>query len=163
MTFPAPFAEYTGEVRPEWIDSNDHMNLAYYTVMFDFATDALYAACGMGPGYRDATGCGTFAAETHNTYVQELRLGERVLVKTLVLAADAKRLHLAHEMFRLTDGARAATQELLYLHVDLTCRRVAPWPEPVRICLEAALAAHAALPKPGWVGRRIGDPPLSGR
>ena len=31
--------EYTDTVRPEWIDSNGHMNLAYYVVVFDLATD----------------------------------------------------------------------------------------------------------------------------
>ena len=31
-----------GEVLPEWIDYNGHMNLAYYIVLFDQATDALF-------------------------------------------------------------------------------------------------------------------------
>ena len=26
MTFPAPFDRYEGEVLPEWIDANGHMN-----------------------------------------------------------------------------------------------------------------------------------------
>jgi hypothetical protein len=29
MGFPAPFDRYEGEVLPEWIDANGHMNLAY--------------------------------------------------------------------------------------------------------------------------------------
>src|SRR5260370_39130666 len=125
--FPAPFAEYEDEVLPGWIDSNDHMNLAYYVVLFDFATDALYEALGMGPGYRAATNCGTFAVETHILYASELRVGERVRVVSHVLGSDAKRLHLAHEMLHLTDGRRAAAQELMFLHIDLGVRRVTPW------------------------------------
>ncbi|HTN09974.1 MAG TPA: thioesterase family protein, partial [Acetobacteraceae bacterium] len=112
-----PFDSGEGEVLPGWIDSNDHMNLAYYVVLFDHATDAIYDAFGLGPGYKTRTGCGTFAAESHNLYEQELRLGERVRVATWVIGADTKRLHLAHEMYRLSDNARAATQELLYLHI----------------------------------------------
>ena len=42
MTIPAPFDRYQGEVLPEWIDANEHMNLAYYTVLFDYATDMLF-------------------------------------------------------------------------------------------------------------------------
>ena len=48
MSFPAPFDRYQGEVLPEWIDANDHMNLAYYVVLFDYATDALFEAIGIG-------------------------------------------------------------------------------------------------------------------
>ena len=33
----APLAAFEGEVKPEWIDGNGHMNLAYYIVLFDQA------------------------------------------------------------------------------------------------------------------------------
>lgn len=158
MSFPAPFDSGEGEVLPEWIDANDHMNLAYYIVLFDRATDVLYEEFDIGPAYKQRANCGTFAAETHNLYEQELLLGERVRIDTYVLGVDAKRLHLAHEMFRLSDGARAATQELMYLHVDLVARKVSPWPEAIRARLEEARVAHAALPRPAWIGRRIAMP-----
>ena len=155
MLDSVPFDSGEGEVLPGWIDSNDHMNLAYYVVLFDHATDAIYDAFGLGPGYKQRTGCGTFAAESHNLYEQELRLGERVRVATWVLGADAKRLHLAHEMYRLSNNARAATQELLYLHIDLSRRRVAPWPDAVAGKLQAFVQLHAGFERPSWVGRRI--------
>jgi acyl-CoA thioester hydrolase len=53
---------------------------------------------------------------------------------------------------------RAAAQEFLFLHVDLDIRRVVPWPAEVVARLEAAAAAHAALPSPDWTGRRIALP-----
>jgi acyl-CoA thioester hydrolase len=155
MTIPAPFECYEGEVLPEWIDANDHMNLAYYTVLFDYATDALLDAIGIGRQYKESTSNGTFVVETHNLYKHELLLGDRVRVSTQILGMDGKRLHLAHEMFMLGDGPRAATQELLYLHVDLATRRVAPFPEAVRQRVAAAAAAHARLPRPDWCGRHI--------
>ena len=40
MTFPAPYREFSSRVRPEWIDYNGHMNVAYYVAAFDEATDA---------------------------------------------------------------------------------------------------------------------------
>src|SRR5205807_319734 len=98
MSFPTPFDQYEGEVLPEWIDANGHMNLAYYVVLFDYATDALFEAIGIGYRYKDTTNHGTFVAETHNLYERELLVGERVRVATQILAADNKRLHLAHEM-----------------------------------------------------------------
>jgi acyl-CoA thioester hydrolase len=155
MTIPAPFERYQGEVLREWIDANDHMNLAYYTVLFDYATDALFDAIGIGRQYKDSSNNATFAAETHNLYERELVLGDRVRISTQILGLDNKRLHLAHEMLMTADGRRAATQELLYLHVDLSTRRVAPFPDEIRERVAVAAATHARLPRPAWIGRRI--------
>ena len=157
-SFPAPFNCYRGEVLPEWIDFNGHMNLAYYTVLFDYATDALFEAIGIGHAYKDTTNHGTFVAETHNLYERELLIGERVRVATQIVGADGKRLHLAHEMFNLGSGERAATQELMYLHIDLAARRAVPWLPDARERVTAAAAAHARLARPDWAGRRIAMP-----
>ena len=156
VAFPAPFDRYRGAVLPEWIDINGHMNLAYYTVLFDYATDLLFDVLGLGRDYRVETDHGTFVVETHNLYERELLVGERVRVTTQILDADDKRLHLGHEMFPLGGGDRAATQELLFLHVSLTARRVTPFPPELRTRVRAAAAAHAALPRPAWAGRHVG-------
>jgi acyl-CoA thioester hydrolase len=158
MSLPAPFARYEGEVVPEWIDYNGHMNLAYYTVLFDYATDLLFDELGLGVDYRRATRMGTFVAETHNLYERELLVGARVRIATQILGCDDKRLHLGHEMFALAGGHRTATQELMFLHVDLEARRVVAFPPALRQRVAAAAAAHALLPRPGWVGRRIALP-----
>jgi acyl-CoA thioester hydrolase len=155
MNIPAPFDRFRGEVLPDWIDHNGHMNLAYYTVLFDYATDLLFAQLGLGLDYRRETNLGTFVAETHNLYERELLVGARVRVATRIVGADGKRLHLAHEMFSDDGGHRAAAQELMFLHVDLVTRRVTPFPEELRHRVAAWTAAHAVLPQPGWVGRRI--------
>ncbi len=158
-TIPAPFERYEGAVLPQWIDLNGHMNLAYYTVLFDYATDLLFEAIGIGPQYKEATGHGTFVVETHNRYERELLEGERVRVSSRILGADAKRLHLAHEMFRCADGGRAATQELMFLSIDLSRRRVVPFLPEAQAAVRRAAAAHAGLPRPDWAGRHIAMPP----
>ncbi len=158
MSVPAPFDRFLGEVRSEWIDYNGHMNLAYYTVLFDQATDLLFDELGLGLDYRRDTRQGTFVAETHNRYERELLVGARVRIATQILAADEKRLYLGHEMFALADGGRAATQELMFLHVDLAVRRVTAFPPDLRQRIGAAASAHAVLPRPDWVGRRIAMP-----
>lgn len=162
MSFPAPYDRFRGEVLPEWIDYNGHMNLAYYTVLFDQATDLLFDELGLGLDYRRDRQLGTFVAETHNLYERELLVGAGVRVATQILGADDKRLHLGHEMFALDGGAdagqRCATQELMFLHVDLAARRVSPFPEDLRGRVWAAAAAHAGLPRPDWAGRRVAMP-----
>jgi acyl-CoA thioester hydrolase len=112
----------------------------------------------LGLAYRRRTDLGTFVTETHNRYERELLVGDKMRVTIQILSADDKRLHLAHEMFRLDNGARAATQELLFLHVDLKERRVTPFPPDLGARVHAAAVAHAHLPRPAWVGRHVGAP-----
>jgi acyl-CoA thioester hydrolase len=158
MNFPTPFEYSGGEVLPEWIDYNGHMNLAYYIVLFDQATDALFDRLDLGLAYRRDCNLGTFVAEMHTRYERELLVGERVRVTVQIVAADEKRLHVAHEMFRLATGERSATLETMFLHVSLTERRVTPFPPDLKARVDAATAAHASLPLPDWVGRRVAMP-----
>lgn len=147
--------EYEDSVRPEWIDSNGHMNLACYVVVFDLATDRLYDSLGVGTAYRAETGNSCFTVETHTLYEREMLLGEKLRVRSWLLDADGKRLHYFHEMFHAQSGERCAAQELLALHIDMGTRRVAPFP-PARLdALQAVVrnCAPAALPK--GAGRRI--------
>ncbi len=153
--FPTPFARYEGVVRPEWIDPNGHMNLAYYLVLFDHALDAICAEFDLDWAYTKRTNQSMFAVETHTLYQQELLEGERAVVHTWVLGVDAKRVHVAQEMYRLPDRTRAACWEAMMLHVDLGSRKVVPWPEAQRLRMEGAAAAHAAVPAPDWVGRKV--------
>ena len=152
------FPTFEGEVLPQWIDANGHLNLAYYVVLFDQATDLLYDEIGVGQAYRDATGNSTFTAETHTMYEREVRVGERVRVVPHLLGADAKRLHYFHEMFHAEHGHRVAAQELIALHIDLSVRRVAPFPPELSVRLQSAVRARAGQKLPSGVGRRIAMP-----
>jgi len=153
--FAMDWPELAGEVLPEWVDYNGHLNLAYYVVLFDQATDLFYDVLGVGRAYRDATGNSMFTVETHTLYERELRVGERVRVRPYLLAADAKRLHYFHEMFHAEGGHRVAAQELIALHVGLSSRRVAPFPPDLHAQLQEAVRARAGEEPPKGVGRRI--------
>ena len=139
-------------------NANGHMNLAYYVVLFDQATDLVYDMLGVGQAYRDATGNSTFTAETHTLYEREVVVGERVRVVPHLLGADAKRLHYFHEMFHAEAGHRVAAQELIALHIDLSVRRVAPFPEDVFARLQQVVRSRGDRPLPNGVGRRIAMP-----
>jgi acyl-CoA thioester hydrolase len=147
--------EYEDVVRPEWIDSNGHMNLAYYVVVFDLATDRLYDALGIGNAYREATGNSCFTAETHTLYEREVHVGDRLRIGCCVLGADSKRLHYFHEMFHVESGERCAAQELLALHIDMRIRRVAPFPADQAAALAEAVQRYAPATPPKGAGRRI--------
>jgi acyl-CoA thioester hydrolase len=152
------FPQAEGVVLPEWIDANGHMNLAYYVVLFDQATDLMYDVLGVGLAYRGATGNSTFTAETHTLYEREVRLGERVRVVAHLLGADSKRLHYFHEMFHADGGYRVAAQELIALHIDMSVRRVAPFPPDLHARIQASIEERAGREWPQGVGRRIAMP-----
>jgi acyl-CoA thioester hydrolase len=147
-------------VLPEWIDYNGHMNVAYYVLVFDKATDALFDRLGIGEAYRRATDRTVYALEAHVTWQRELKEGEPIAIASLLVGADEKRLRLFHRMIRERDGMLAATNELLLLHVDLAAGpRSAPFPEAARPKIAAMLKEHAAFPAPPELGRAIALPP----
>ena len=104
LPFPAPFSAYEAAIQSDWIDTNGHMNLAYFILIFDRGTAALFNALGIEKSYTNSKRCGVFAAGTHTLYDREVLLGERVRVASQVMSANTKRLHIAHEMFHLQNG-----------------------------------------------------------
>jgi acyl-CoA thioester hydrolase len=45
----SPFRSSIMTVKPEWIDYNGHLNMAYYNVLFDHGADEVYEDLGFGP------------------------------------------------------------------------------------------------------------------
>ena len=153
---PAPFDEYRDVVRPEWIDHNGHMNMGYYLVVFDFATDAFMAWVGLDTAHRERHQVTTFCLEAHVTYHREVRRDDPLRFTTLLLGHDAKRVHYIHAMYHATEGYLASTNELMSLHVSLATRRGGPMTPGVMARLARIQAAHDARPRPPQAGRRIG-------
>ena len=152
----APLARHREKVRKEWIDYNGHMNVAYYLVIFDHATDVLLDLVGLGERYSEGSNAGTFAMEAHVTYQRELLLDSPVVVETQLLDFDHKRIHYFHRMLHEQEGYCAATLEQLSIHVDHGTRRSAPLPDAALRTLEELRTAHAALEAPAEMGSRIG-------
>ncbi|UKJ72480.1 thioesterase family protein [Azospirillum brasilense] len=153
---PTPLRLHRETVRPEWIDYNGHMNVAYYLLAFDHATDAVLDHFGIGKAYAEGEGRSMFAVEAHLTYAREVTEGDGLTFTSLVLGADAKRLHLFHEMRHEEDGFLAATAEFVLLHVDLAERRSVPLAPDVAERLAWTAAEHATLSVPPQAGRSVG-------
>lgn len=122
---------YRGTVLPEWIDYNQHMNVAYYLLAFDEGVDSLWDVFGITADHIRDNDSSTFAVESHVNYLGELQLNDPFIVTTQVLSYDAKRIHQFQRMYHAEEGYLAATCEWMNLHVDLTVRKVAPWPEHI--------------------------------
>jgi acyl-CoA thioester hydrolase len=156
--FPAPFVSSVMKVESEWIDYNGHLNMAYYNVLFDRAVDEAYELLGIGHDYLKTHKHSTFTAEVHVRYLREIHEGDPVKVTLQLLDFDAKRIHYFEQLLHAEEGWVSATSENMTLHVDMTAKKVAPFPDNVMRNLAAMQEAHAHLPIPDGVGRRIAMP-----
>jgi acyl-CoA thioester hydrolase len=158
LSFTAPFVCPQRRVEPAWIDHNQHMNMAYYSLLFDQSLDHLLDAIGIDDAYYQQTTCSTFILESHVTYLREVRQDDPLQITFQLLDWDAKRLHLIATMQHAEAGYIAATSEQMSMHVDLEVRRGVPFPTPIQARIQALMQAHAALPRPPQVGHVIGIP-----
>jgi len=155
MTQTTPFMSSLLEIEEGWIDYNDHLNMGYYTVLFDRAADQTFERFGFGPDYVSSSNHTTFSAEFHIRYLRELKLGDRVRSSFWLIDHDEKRFHSFQELYH-QDGWLAATGEGLTLHVDLSGPRVVPMPPDIRARVAEMATEHARHPRPDGVGRKIG-------
>ena len=114
----------------DWIDYNDHMNVAYYLLIFDkFGADNLNRMFKMGEESAKSTGMSTMIVETNITYNQELKLDDEVDINLLYFDHDKKRLQYKIEMINKKEGFLASTFEALALYVNLNTRKVSEFEE----------------------------------
>ena len=109
-------------VQEEWIDYNNHMQDAYYGLAFSYAVDHFQDAVGFDQNYRSQTGCTIFVIEDHKFYLNEVKLGSKLVIETTLLDADKKKFILQSQM--LVNNKKVATSEMLQAHV-----KTAPTPK----------------------------------
>ncbi|MGE0339896.1 MAG: thioesterase family protein, partial [Xanthobacteraceae bacterium] len=81
--------------------------------------------------------------------------GETVRTPVRLIDNDEKRIHFYAELYHAQEGWLSATSEQMALHVDMASKKVVPLPDDVLDRLAAMKAAHAALPAPEGIGRKI--------
>ncbi len=158
LEFPAPFISSVMRIEPPWIDYNGHLNVAYYNVLFDRAVDEVYEPLGLGPEYLKQHKHSTMVVETHVRYLREVHEDAPLRVTVQLLDYDAKRIHLFEQLMHATENWVSATSESMTLHVDMTAKKAAPFPDNVLRALERMRAAHAGLPWPEAAGRKVAMP-----
>ncbi|MCP5098064.1 MAG: thioesterase [Chloroflexi bacterium] len=142
-------------VEPAWIDHNGHMNVAYYVLAFDFATDAVYETWGVGEAYPQSSGCSVFTLGMDVDYLAELFVDDPITITTQLLDWDHKRIHYYHQMIHAETGRVTAVNECLAMNVHLETRRSTPFPEDVQQRLTAVYAEHQHLKKPANSAHRL--------
>ena len=112
-------------IKKEWIDYNNHMNMAYYVLVFDEVWEIILKKFKMGEDSAKSTQMSTMVVETHTTYNSEVKLGDEVEINLTFFDHDKKRLHFKMEMIEKSSRKLSATLEMLSLYIDLSQRKVA--------------------------------------
>jgi acyl-CoA thioester hydrolase len=116
-------------IKKEWTDYNNHMNMAYYVLVFDQIWEIILEKFKMGEQSAKTTNMSTMVVETHTTYNNEVKEGEEVEINLTFFDHDKKRLHYKLEMIEKSSKKLSATLEMLSLYIDLNKRKVAEFEE----------------------------------
>ena len=111
-------------IKKEWTDYNDHMNMAYYILVFDQVWEVMLEKFKMGENSAKTTNMSTMVVETYTTYNNEVKEGDEVDINLTFFDHDKKRLHYKMEMIEKSSQKLSATLEMLSLYIDLSKRKV---------------------------------------
>ena len=108
----------------EWVDYNNHLNMAYYVLIFDQALEVILEKFNMGAKSAKTEKRSTMVVETNTKYINEVKEGEVVDILLTFFDHDKKRLHLKLEMIEKEKKKISASIEWLSLYVNLKTRKV---------------------------------------
>lgn len=160
---PTPYL-YRGTVKPEWLDDNGHMNVAYYMSAFDDGGEVLFADPGIGWDYTRQKIGTVFVVSSKVDYLGELLTGDQFSVASRLINFNPKMLHVYYEISKqLNSNADtqneyqlSATAEILYMHISFKTRRSEPMPDNALARLAQIHEAHKTLPQPETLGAGLG-------
>ncbi|HEX7404720.1 MAG TPA: thioesterase family protein [Candidatus Nanopelagicaceae bacterium] len=121
---------YETEIRPDWIDYNEHMNDSAYAIVLSEANEEFLKFANIGSDYRSVTGCALYTVEAHIFYLAEVHQSDALHARTCIVELNEKKIRLKTELIR-RDGKLAARGEFLYLHFDQNVSSVKPFPDGV--------------------------------
>ena len=116
-------------VKKEWVDYNDHMNMAYYVLIFDQALEVALEKFKMGESSAKDLNRSTMVVETNTKYLSEVKQGEEIDIYMTYFDHDKKRLHIKMEMIEKGKKKISATIEWISLYIDLSQRKVTEFEE----------------------------------
>lgn len=136
-----------------YLDMMGHMNVMWYTHLFAKATVGLFLLMKMDRAYFEEFHSGSFALSQFFNYRNEVRVGERVVLRSRILARSEKKFHSMHFMTKGDTDILAATDEFLGIHIDMKTRRSSPFAPHIAEQIDRLIREHNSV---GW------DAPLSG-
>lgn len=156
----AAFTIYRDTVKPEWVDYNGHLRDAFYMLIYSLATDAFMDRIGLDDATRRARHRTIYTLEAHVNFLREIKEGAQVRIEALVLAHDAKRVHLYMEMFEGESQEPVSASEQMLLHIDTSAEpKATAFDEDIAGRIAACCTSDASEAR--YAGRVIGLPKRS--
>ena len=114
-------------VTEDMCDLNGHMNVTYYTKIFEEGSYDLFNKLGMGFDYIEE-GYSTFTLEQNLRYVKENLLGDKISTHYRIVNVNKKLIHHVGILLN-NDKELSAIEEILLIHIDMDKRKSCPMPE----------------------------------
>ena len=112
------------KILSKWVDYNNHLNMAYYILIFDEAWEVMLEKIKMGAHSAKTEKKSTMVVETHTQYINEVNENDEVDILLTFFDHDIKRLHLKLEMIEKKSKKLSASMEWISLYIDLNIRKV---------------------------------------
>ncbi|MDI9409104.1 MAG: thioesterase family protein [Candidatus Pacebacteria bacterium] len=129
-------------VPADWIDSNGHMNVAWYVHAFDSVIDRIFCQFGLATEDIPRSLRSFFTLDLRIQYRSELLLGDRCGFDYRIVGFDSYRIHFRMVMIRRSDGVVAALLDQLSIAVDMETRAKAVIPREYLDRIAAMVAAQ---------------------
>ena len=123
--FPYPGIEK--KVTEEMCDLNGHMNVTFYTKIFEEGSYEMFNQLGMGFDYINS-GYSTFTLEQNLRYVKENLLGDKISTHYRIVNVNRKLIHHVGILLN-NDKELSAIEEILLIHIDMKKRKSCPMPD----------------------------------
>jgi acyl-CoA thioesterase FadM len=155
-------AHYTAEVKPEWIDENNHMTFWAYVKLFDESSASFLAKAGIAAS--SGSEPREFRTSQHHVkFSKESFAGDPLEIEVQILGYGQKHIHIFQRMRNRNDGQLLAVEESVKTNLDGSIRL--PFAERERafqpnVLERISLLAkeHERLPWPVEAGAAIKSP-----
>lgn len=141
---PLPLV-YRATIPEKYRDMMGHMNIRWYLELYDEAGIPLFELIGLTMEHYQSHLAGGFDLEHHIHYLNEVHIGDTVVMRGRLLARSAKRLHYMLFMVNETRNLLASTFECVNSYADLQTRKTAPYPADVAAQIDVMLNQHRQL------------------
>lgn len=126
-------------------DINGHLNVRHYLGIASEGLDESLEALGIPQNWPVTAGHACFSAEHHCTYISELRTGDRMSARVILLGRSERAGHALVYLLDDTHERVSYVMEEIFLHIDMSTRRTAPWPNDVATQLDGRITEQREL------------------
>ena len=128
-----------GVVHPWLCDQFGHMNVRYYNNYFDDASFHVWTANALGVVEMEARGVVTVVATTKYDFMEEMTVGQTLVIKSGFIRVGTKSITYLQKMFDADHGTLHASNEGTEVFFDPETRRSTGMPDWFRERLTAIL------------------------